>query len=137
MALVGGSNKVLIFDTEVFFTSHSEWSNNPVKTIKTDINFVTISSAYAKDVKIEDYIFDKPVTVITDYLKGKTIHFTLSSVSNLKEVIWNASKIYVEMFKKYATPEGRPLKGYEFLYLRKVKIYKDNLIELKIEKIVN
>lgn len=134
--MIATDKKVSVLGMEVIFFTEEYDFKNPVKAISTDLNFVTISSASAKDVKVEDHAFDKPVTVVSEYIKDKGLKMELPA-GTFQEIIWNASIILVEIFKTYATDSGRPLKGFEFLYLKKIKIYKGNILEFRIEKIQN
>lgn len=104
-----------------------------VKEFETDMNFVTIASASdAKDVLIEDYEFTEKTHVFIDYMMHRLIQFDLPPMS-LKEMILNISKIYTEIFKKYSKEANVCCTGYEFLYLKNLKIHPDNVISLKID----
>lgn len=122
--------KITVLDTEVLFLSDKPEYPEVEKEFESNLNFVTIASAYSKDILIEDYQFTGS-TVIIDYLMHRLIKFDLPSMS-LKELIWNISKIYVEIFKSYKKEAKVCCSGYEFLYLKKIRVHKNNTITLEI-----
>lgn len=131
---------VKVLDRNVLFITQ-DYSNkesvlkfdDPVKIFETDMNFVTIASAYAKDVFIEDYQFTETTHVFIDYPMTRLITFDLEPMS-LQELIWNISKIYTEIFKKFHKEAKVCCTGYEFLYLKKLRVHNDNIISLVIDE---
>lgn len=111
--------KVMFVSTEVGFTVSE-------KLINTDLSVVTIASATAKDVNVEDVEITDIKSIFIVNENHETIMFQLY-VSNLKELIFEASKIYVEILKG---SHSKILKGFEFTYFSEVNFYKDNMISL-------
>lgn len=106
---------------------------DPIKEFDTNMNFVTIASAQVKDVKIEDYEFTEPMHIFIDYMMHRLIVFDLPPMK-LNELIFNISKIYNEISTKLKVEAAICCEGYEFLYLKKIKIHPDNVISLIIEQ---
>lgn len=134
------SQMVKIFDRDVLFITQDYSKpesvlkfDEPIKTFETYMNFVTIASAYAKDVFIEEYQFTEKTRVFIDYPMTRLIAFDLEPMS-LQEMIWNISKIYTEIFKKFIKEARVCCNGYEFLYLKKLRVHNDNIISLVIDE---
>lgn len=106
---------------------------DPVKEFDTDMNFVTIASAEAKDVKIEDYEFKETTHVFIDFTMHRLIEFDLQPMK-LSEAVFNISKIYMEIFKAFGAQAEVCCDGHEYLYLKKLKVHPDNVISLVIDQ---
>lgn len=107
--------------------------SEPIKQFEMDMNFVTIASAQPKDVLAEDYDFTETSHVFIDYPMTRLITFNLQPMS-LKEMIWNISKIYTEIFKSFTKEAKVCCNGYEFLYLKKLRVHNDNVISIVIDE---
>lgn len=132
---------VKILGTDVWFITQNYSKpetlvqfGDTIKEFNMDFNFVTIASAQPKDVLMEEeYQFTEPVHVFIDYMITRLIQFTLPPMS-IKELIWNISRIYTEIFKSFSKEAKVCCQGYEFLYLKKVKIHNDNVVSLSIDQ---
>lgn len=130
------SKSAKIFDTDVFFYPSDEPKivhGEIQKEFETDLNFVTIASAFPQDVLIEDYQFKEASHIHINFLMHNPIQFDLPAMS-LKELIWNISKIYMEIFKSYKKEARVCCSGHEFLYLKKINIHPGNIISLTISQ---
>lgn len=134
------SQTSVVLDHDVTFITqdYSKTENvikfeEPIKEFETYMNFVTIASAYPKDVLIEDYQFTETTHVFIDYPMTRLITFDLEPMS-LKEMIWNISSIYTQIFKKFNKEAKVCCSGYEFLYLKKLRVHADNIISLVIDE---
>lgn len=122
---------IVIDGVEVFFVNATVEFKNQIKMIETDMHFITIASATAKDVLVEDYEFTEPVHVINDHMMHRLIKFTLPP-GTLQEIIYKISRIYVEVLKNYSKEAEVCCKGWEYLYLKKLFIFEGNLISMGV-----
>lgn len=131
----GMTEKIIAFDTEVLFLAEKTEYPDIEKEFEMNLNFVTIASAQPNDVFLEkdyaDYQFKDTSHIYIDYLMHRFIQFDLQAMS-LKELIWNISSIYVEIFKSYKKEAKVCCSGYEFLYLKKIRVHKNNVVSLVI-----
>lgn len=105
-----------------------------IKEFEMDIKFITAASYNTpEDIKTDDYEFTEPMHIFIDYMMHRLIQFTLPPMS-LRNMIWNISKIYVEIFKKFPDQAVVCCSGYEYLHLHKLRVHNDNVISLIIRQ---
>lgn len=121
-----------VLNTKVLLVNQGIVYPHIEKVIDTNLSIVTIASAYAKDVLIEDHEFENELNIFLD--NDDEIHRTMFfklKVSSLKELIFETCKIYIESFK--TQPEPLIVKqGFEYLYIEKVEIRKNDMITFKV-----
>ena len=129
--------KVSILNTEVLFTKEKINLEKAEREFETDLNFVTIASAQPNDIFLSkeyaDYQFKETSHIHINFLMHDPIQFELPAMS-LKELIWNISKIYVEVFQKFRKEARVCCSGHEFLYLNKINIHSNNIVSLTVSQ---
>lgn len=126
------NERVDILNTTVAFLNEDDHSFPVNKIIETNLHLLTIAAGEAKDIKIEDVIFSEDMQVYICYPMHRTIFFELKA-DNMQNFIYKISKIYADVFKSYRAEASVCCRGYEFLYITKIRIHENRILSIGVE----
>lgn len=122
-----------ILAADVIFMNEDLEFSERIKTFTTDINVVTISSVEAKDIKVEEYKLEGEQKICLNFPLHRTIIFKVE-VKNLQDLLSRVSQLYVEIMKNYSEQADVCCSGFEHLYIKEIRIHKDNEVSFKMEQ---